>query len=365
LILPMIHRSALLACTCALAFAASACDRTPTDPSRPDHYVVTFLGAPADAENFTPRAVSAGRVVGTARAGTDTWGVQWSGGSFSRIGPDAPAGCDSEALGARLAFTVGQVTCGNEAGTPTDAYGWVTGVGALPRLFPEPYGFVDVNRSATIVGTVFPPAQFPQGAQRAFLVQGTAVTILLPPGAVGSVATGISDEGLVAVTAYYDCTGQEDCESSRAMVWNGGAWSEVPLLARTDRSVAAAVSSDGNVTGYALGDADGIFLYDAPEDDDFAALPVVPGTQVEITGANALGQVVGTGFRQFAAPGQQASYGIVWGDNQQFSISERIEDDAPWIVTAALATDDEGRIAGAGFNTVTGEDGAILLVPST
>jgi hypothetical protein len=362
LILPMTHRPALLAC--ALALAASACDKSPTDPSRPDRYDVTFLGAPAGAESFTPRAISAGRVVGTARAGTDVWAVQWSGGAFSPVGPDAPAGCESEARGARLAFTVGQITC-RAGGTATDAYGWAAGVGALPRLFAEPYAFVDVNRSATIVGTLYPPAQFPQGAQRAFQVQGTTVTFLLPEGAVSSVATGISDEGLVAVTAYYDCTGQRDCEPSRAMVLDAGEWREVPLLSRTDRSVTAAVSSAGHVTGYALGDADGIFLYDAPGDDDFSALPVVPGTSVEITGANALGQVVGTGFRQFAAPGQQASYGIVWGDDQQFSISERIENDVPWVVTAALATDDEGRIAGAGFNLETGQDGALLLVPSS
>jgi uncharacterized membrane protein len=257
---------------------------------------------------------------------------------------------------------VGQVTC-YTGGLPTDAQGWAAGVGAFPRLFAEPYGFVDVNRSATIVGTIYPPTEFPQGAQRAFLVQGTSVTVLLPPGAASSVATGISDEGVVAVTAFYDCAGQDDCAPSRALVWEGGTWTEVRLLDRTDRSVAAAVSSAGHVAGYGLGDADGIFLYEAPE-DDFSDLPVVPGTDVVITGANALGQVVGTGFRQFPAPGQQDSYGIVWGDDQQFSISERIEDDEPWVVTAALATDDEGRIAGAGFNTELGLDGAILLVPT-
>ena len=147
------------------------------------------------------------------------------------------------------------------------------------------------------------------------------------------------------------------------MVWSGGTWTDVPLAPNTGRSVAAAVSSAGHVAGYALDDADGIFLYDAV-DDDFDVLPVVPGTDVEITGTNALGQVVGTGFRQFAAPGQQASYGIVWGYDQQYSLSERIDGDVPWTVTSALATDEEGRIAGTGFNTETGQEGAILLVPS-
>lgn len=363
----MLHRSALLAFSCALAVLASACDKSPTDPSRPPEYDVVFLGAPADAESFTPHGLYAGRVVGTARADGRAWAVQWAAGGFSRIGPDLPAGCDSEALAARAAFTVGQVTCFGAGGAPSDAYGWITGVGALPRLFAEPYGFVDVNRSAAIVGTVNPPSQFPQGTPRAFLAQGTSVTILVPPGAVSSVAAGISDEGVVAVTGYYDCTGQDgDCAPSRAFVWEAGEWTEVPLPDRAEGSSAAAVSAEGHVVGYSLGEAEGLFQYDAP-DDDLEALPVVPGTTVEVTDANGVGkgQVVGTGFRLSPAQGQQASYGIVWGDGYQYSLSERIDDGEPWVVTSALATDDEENVAGTGFNTVTGEQGAILLVPAT
>jgi len=361
--IPMPHRSALLACTCVLALFASACERPPTDPSKPDDYDVSFLGMPADAESFTPQAVAAGRVVGTARVGGVARAVQWSSGAFSPVGPDAPAGCESEALGARVSFTVGQITCLGAGGVPVDAYGWTVGIAPHGRLFTEPYGFVDVNRSTVVVGTVNPRTQFPQASSRAFQVQGTTVTVLLPEGAVASEAAGISDDGRVAVTAYYDCAGLRGCSETRAMVWSAGEWTEVPLVPNTDRSVAAAVSSEGHVAGYSLGGADGIFLYDAA-DDDFDVLPVVPGTDVEITGTNALGQVVGTGFRQFAAPGQQASYGIVWGNDQQYSLSERIDDDVPWVVTSALATDEEGRIAGTGFNTELGLEGAILLVPS-
>ncbi|HYW13987.1 MAG TPA: hypothetical protein VE871_18630 [Longimicrobium sp.] len=359
----MPHRCALLACTCVLALFASACRDTPTDPSKPDEFDVSFLGMPAGAESFTPQAVAAGRVVGTARVGGAARAVQWFAGAFAPVGPDAPAGCESEALGARVAFTVGQITCAGPGGVPVDAYGWTAGIAPHERLFTEPYGFVDVNRSAVVVGTVNPPAQFPQASPRAFQVQGTTVTVLLPEGAVASEAAGISDDGGVAVTAYYDCEGLRGCSETRAMVWADGEWTEVPLVPNTDRSVAAAVSSAGHVAGYSLGGADGIFLYDAV-DDDFDVLPVVPGTDVEITGTNAREQVVGTGFRQFAAPGQQASYGIVWGYDQQYSLSERIDDDEPWVVTSALATDEEGRIAGTGFNTELKLEGAILLVPS-
>lgn len=358
----MLPRSTLLACTAACAVLASACDRTPTDPSRPERYDVVFLGIPADAESFTPRAMAAGRVVGTARAGTDVWTVQWSNGTFSRIGPDVPAGCESEPAAAHVGFTVGQVTCFGPGEVPNDVYGWVTGVGALPRLFAEPYSFTDINRSATIVGTVNPPAEFPQASPRAFVVQGVSVTMLLPEGATGSEAVGISDEGAVAVTAYYDCTGQDDCAETRALVWSAGTWTEVDLPADADRSVAAGISPAGHLAGYTLGGLDGLFLYDVP-DNDYDALPVVPGTTVQVTGVNAEGQVVGTGFRQSAAPGQQPSYGIIWGVERQFELTERIRGDDPWVITAALATDDEERIAALGFNSETGQEGPLLLVP--
>jgi hypothetical protein len=359
----MLHRSAARALLCAGAVLAAACDRTPTDPSRPGDFEVTFLGVPADAESFTPRAITAGRVVGTARAGNAAWAVQWSSGAFTRIGPEVPAGCEAEPLAARGAFTVGQVTCDADGTTPSDAYGWAAGVGALPRLFDEPYTFVDVSRAAVIAGTIYPTASFPQATPRAFMAQNGTPTILLPPGAFGSEAVGVSDSGHVAITAYYDCaSGDDDCEPTRALVLAGGEWRELPHARSVDRTSAAAVSSAGHVAGYAIGGADGIFIYDA-EEDDLDPLPVVPGTRVQITGANALGQVVGTGFRQAAAPGQQASIGIVWGDGKQYSLSERILGNIDWQVTAALATDDEGRIAGVGYDPASGLEGAILLAP--
>lgn len=345
------------------ALAASACDNSPTDPARPGQYQVTFLGVPAGAESFTPHAVSAGRVVGTARAGGVAWAVQWANGVFTRIGPDVPAECESEALGARGPFTVGQVTCTAGGDVPTDAYGWAAGVGSLPRLFPQPYGFVDVNGTAVIVGTVHPLAQFPTGPSRALRVDGTTTTLLLPPGASISEAAGVSDAGDIAVTGYDVCDPDaEGCIESRVYVWNNGGWTEIPIPGDAESAVAASVSSAGHVAGYTFGGGDGVFLWDQ-EDEDLDVLPVVPGTRVQITGANAFGQVVGTGFRMEPAPGQQPSYGIIWGDGRQYALSERISGTTRWQITAALGTDDEGRIAGTGIDPDSGLEGAVLLIP--
>lgn len=361
----MPHRFIVRACAglCA-ALAVSACDRSPTDPSRPGRYEVTFLGLPAGAGSFTPRALSAGRVVGAARVNGAWRAVQWSGGVFAPIGPPVPPACDSEAVAAHGPFTVGQVTCYAAVGDePNDALGWATGVGALPQLFGEPYGFVDVNGSALIAGTVNPRAQFPRSTSRAFLVSGATTTVLVPPGAVSSEAVGVSDAGAVAVTGHYVCVPEDDdCAPSRVWIWSAGGWTEVPLPDGATAAVGAAVSSAGHVAGYTLGGGGGVFLWEI-EDEDLDLLPVVPGTRVQITGVNALGQIVGTGIRNEPASGQQPSYGIIWGDERMYNLTERVTGPIDWQVTSAMGTDDEGRIAGTAVNPETGQEGAVLLIP--
>jgi hypothetical protein len=367
----MTHRPLLRACAAVLAAAAVAgCGGTPTDPARPGTYQVAFIGVPAGAQSFAPRAVAGERVVGVAADANRAWAVQWTAGGFSLIGPAVPTGCHSEPTAARGAATVGQVTCtatGAPAGQPVDVYGWVAG-GAVPRLFAEPYTFTGVTSDgAGVVGTVNPSSQFPQAQSRAFLRTAGGVTELLPPDAIASEAAGIGDAGDVVVTAYYDCPDEDgeaddDCYPTRAMVWNAGAWTEIPLPGDAERAVAVAVSSEGHVAGYAFGEADGVFLYRISR-RDLDGLPVIPGTRVVLTGVNSLPQVVGTGIRE-QTTGQATSYGIVWGDERTYDLTERIGGTIPWQITSALATDDEGRIAATGVDRQTGQEGAILLTPS-
>jgi hypothetical protein len=367
----MIHRPLLRACAAVLAAVAIAgCRGTPTDPARPGTYQVTFIGVPAGAQSFAPRAVAGVRVVGMAADANRTWAAQWTPGGFSLIGPAVPAGCHSEPTAARGGMTVGQVTCtasGAPAGQPVDVYGWVAGQ-PFPRLFAEPYTFTGVSGDGGgLVGTINPGSQFPQAQSRAFVRLGGAVAELLPPGAIASEAAGISDAGDVVVTAYYDCPDEDgeaddDCSPSRAMVWTAGAWTEIPLPRDAERAVAVAVSSEGHVAGYAFGEADGVFLYRISR-RDLDGLPVIPGTRVVLTGVNSLPQVVGTGVRELTM-GQATSYGIVWGDERTYDLSERIGGTVSWQITSALATEDEGRIAATGVNRETGEEGAILMTPS-
>ncbi len=363
----MIHRSLLCACAAVLTLTAlGACRKSPTDPSRPGTFVVAFMGVPPGAESFSPRAVDGGRVVGVAADEGTVGAVQWIGGIFTPIGPVAPAGCHSEPLAARGGQTVGQVTCtasGDPAGQPVDAYGWKAGE-AVARLFAEPYTFVAVNAGGAVAGTINPGTQFPQAPRRAFVRTGAGVAVLVPPGATGSEAVGITDAGEVVVNAFYVCLDDppEPCYPSRALFWSGGAWTEIPVPPRGERAVAAAVSATGEVAGYAFGEADQVFLYEI-EGNDLDVLPVIPGTRVLLTGANARGQVVGTGIRP-ETTGRAASYGIVWGDERQYDLDERIAGTQEVRVISALATDDDGRIAGTGVNPDTGQEGAILLTPS-
>ncbi|MBW3569465.1 MAG: hypothetical protein KY467_00025 [Gemmatimonadetes bacterium] len=357
----MIHRSLLPVCALALL---AACD-SPVDPSKPGTFTVQFIGVPADAESFTPRAVTGGRVVGAATDGTSTWAVEWQDGVFRRLLPAAPAGCHTDPLAARGRFTVGQVLCtasGEAAGQPVDAYGWVAGESGA-RLFAEPYAFVAVNADGAVAGTINPPAHFPGAQPRAFVRTAAGVQVLLPDGAAGSEAVGITDAGQVVVTASYACLADdEDCVHSRVMVWTNGAWTELRIPRSPVRVVAGAVSPGGHVAVYAFGEADQVFVYDLRR-RDLDPLPVIPGTRVVLVSANARGQVIGTGVRTETSR-RPTSYGIVWGAERQYDLTERLTGSSRWHVSSALATDDEGRIAGTGTNLETGEEGAILLVPS-
>jgi uncharacterized membrane protein len=260
---------------------------------------------------------------------------------------------------------VGQVTCtasGDPAGRPVDAYGWVAGVN-VPRLFAEPYTFVAVNADGAIAGTVNPSAQFPQAQHRAFLRTAAGVTVLVPDGAAASEAAGITDAGEVVVTAWYDCPADaEDCVSSRVHVWSNGAWTELRVPRGSTRVVAGAVSPRGHVAMYASGETDQVYLYEL-DDRDLDPLPVIPGTRVVLMSANARGQVIGTGIRP-ETTGRATSYGIVWGAERQYDLSERIGGLDLWHISSALASDDEGRIVGTGTNLDERFEGPILLVPS-
>lgn len=359
----MIHRSLL--CVCALALLAAGCDGSPTDPSEPDTFTVQFIGVPVGATSFTPRAITEGRVVGTAADGESTWAVEWQG-SFRRLFPAPPAGCHGEPLAARGAFTVGQVTCtatGDAAGQPVDAYGWIAGESG-PRLFAEPYNFVGVNADGAIVGTINPRAQFPQARQRAFLRTAAGVTVLVPDSAIASEAAGITDAGQVVVTAWYDCPpDNENCVSSNVQVWANGSWTELRVPRDTRGVVAGAVSPGGHVAMYGFGEADAVFLYDL-EDRDLDHLPVIPGTRVVLMSANARGQVIGTGIRP-ETTGRATSYGIIWGADRQYDLSERIGGVDRWHISSAFASDDQGRIVGTGTSLEDGLEGPILLVPTT
>lgn len=359
----MTHRSLLR--VCALALLAAGCKGSPTDPSKPDTFLVQFIGVPVGAESFTPRAITGGRVVGTASDGESTWVVEWQNGAFRRLLPAPPAGCHSEPLAARGPFTVGQVTCtasGQAGGQPVDAYGWVAG-STGPRLFAEPYTFVAVNADGVIAGTINPSAQFPQAQQRAFVRGAGGVTVLVPAGALSSEAAGITDKGEVVVTAEYDCpAGAEDCLSSRVMVWSAGVWTELSIPGDSGRVVAGAVSPEGHVAVYGFGETDQVFLYDL-DDRDLDPLPVIPGTRVVLMSANARGQVVGTGIRPETS-GRATSYGIIWGAERQYDLGERIGGVDRWHISSALASDDEGRIVGTGTSLKDGVEGPILLVPT-
>lgn len=350
----------LRAAALAAALLAAGCG-SPTDPGRPGFYTVVFLGTPPGAEAFTPVAVEGRRVYGVASAGGERWPVVWHDGTFARL-LDPPPGCAAVPWAARGGAVVGQVTCGaggDPAGAPADAFGWGAGPGVPSgRVVAAPHGYRGVS-SAGVVGTIRPRGDFPGSTPLAFFVSPSGgVQTLLPPGAEASAAAGIADDGTVAVTAFDDCS-PEECVRSRVAVRVEGEWRDVPLPSRTERAVAIAVSSRGDVLGYASGAAQQPFVRRGGRT---RLLPVVPGTQVVVEGVNALGQVVGTGTRAVAVPGRPSSEGLLWGAGRQYFLRERIRTD-DWEIPSAHAIDDQGFVAATGVHAASGRSGAVLLVP--
>ena len=335
----------------AALLAAAACG-SPTEPGRPPRYEVLFIGAPPDAESFSPRAVDGRRVYGVATAGERSWAAVWTPAGFARLA-DPPSGCRVEPRAARGGAVVGQVSCT----VADDVYGW--GVGAqVPagRVAAEPHDFRAVS-AAGVVGTLYPRTEFPGGWHRAFRVAGGGVEVLLPPGAEASEAAGIADDGAVGVTAFTGCTAS-GCEGSRIAVLQAGEWRELPVPDGAERAAAVAMSSAGHVLGHATGGLEQAFVVQGRR---VRVLPIVPGTRVVLEGVNALGQAVGTGSRA-DLPGRAPSEGIVWGGGLQYNLGERLVTE-DWQVTSAAAIDDESFIAGTGIERATGRSGAILLIP--
>jgi hypothetical protein len=337
--------------------AAAACD-SPTEP-RPGLYTVVFVGAPADADGFSPLALDGGRVYGIATGGGESWPVVWSAGSFARL-PAAAPGCLALPREARGGAVVGVVTCpepGDASGRPVDAYGWGVGPGVpAGRVAAEPHSFRAIS-PAGVVGTLYPRAEFPGAPHRAFRTAGAGIELLLPPGAEQSEAAGIADDGTLAVTAFSECT-PEGCAASRVAVLSGGAWTVLPLEGAR-RAVAVAVSSAGHVLGYASGGVESAFVRQGTRT---RVLPLVPGTRVVLAGVNARGWAVGTGTRA-AVPGRSEAEGMLWARSRQYFLSERVAG-REWEVTSATAIDDADRIAGTGVHRETGQQGAILLLPA-
>lgn len=346
------NRTAAVTLLAACALPLGACPGDPTGPVRPPEYRVVFIGAPAWADAFVPVDVDGGRVVGFALVGTDRVAAQWVDGAFSAIGLAPPPGCASVALGARGGRTVGQVTCG------ADAYGWASS-GPEGRVAAPPHTFTDVSVDGLITGTLRPSPFGDPAQRRAFIVAGSQATLLLPPGADGSEAAGISDDGAVAVTAYGACAAG-GCGQIGVQVWDAGAWTMIDPPRSAVFAEARAVSTEGHVLGMMVTESglDRPFLW--TEDDGAEELAVLPGTLAQAYDVNADGLAVGTATRTALV---SETAGVAWSGARIYYLTDKVQGGV-WQVIEALAIDDDGNVAAYARNPETGAEGPVLLVPA-
>jgi MYXO-CTERM domain-containing protein len=198
----------------------------------------------------------------------------------------------------------------------------------------------DINNSGTIVGySVASGSTFSRG----YMLSGGTFTSIGPAGSVSSVATGISDSGLV-VGSYASTTALDDLGNTIAgpqvgFIYNGTSYTSF-IVAGATETLLRAISPDGRyLSGYYSTDTQaGVgFVYDTLAGS--LGIVSVPGSLLTIAqGINSAGILVGSDILPGGVrPG--FTYDIATGTRTDFMLPGSTR-------TSARSIDDAGVLAG-------------------
>lgn len=204
-----------------------------------------------------------------------------------------------------------------------------------------------INNSGQIVGYSNPSSYL---NLHAFLSTGPGTMAPLVPGGLSAYATDINDSTPVQVTGYGSCAFRADL--STGIVQNLG----VP--AGFVYGTAFAINNSGQVAGSAIsatGNLENVTRY-----TDGVGWQILGGVgEYNIGwGMNNEGNVVGEGR---AIPGPLT--GVLYTDEigSLVDLNQLIDPSSGWFVAGAFDINGYGQIAAWGWNTITGEGGALLL----
>ena len=212
------------------------------------------------------------------------------------------------------------------------------------------YAATGINDSGQVVGTFIPSGT---GSSHAFLYSNGTMTDLGTLGGKSSYAYGVNAGGQVVGDAN-----TADNAAYHAFLYTNGNMQNLGDLGG-GVSVAYGINASGQVVGYAgtAGDVAHAFLYSNGTMTDLGTLAGYADSCA--LGINAGGQVVGEDdnisgdtYRLFSLATEPCAY-----------LNSLIDTSSGWTLEEATAVNDNGWIVGQGYNSLTGQEDAVLLTP--
>ena len=307
------------------------------------NYSVTDLGTLGGNYSRATGINASGQVVGIAdtTAAGNNHGFLWSSGSMHDLGTFGGTLGNAQGINTSGQVVGDAYTGGNGSQRPfLYSGGLLTDLGSLGGQ-PNHGGAYDINDIGQIVG--YSPIDSTN--YHAFLYFGGTMQDLGTLSGGNSSANAINNLGQVAGVS-----------GNRAFLYSGVSMQDLGTLGGS-YSYAFGINDAGHVTGNsAIGGASHVFLFANGSMSDLGTL----GRGGYAMGINNLDQIVGTYLP--STGNLNANYAYLYSDGSMLDLNTLIDPTSGWTIEEANAINDDGLIAGFGFNS-SGEHHALLLTP--
>lgn len=323
---------------------AAVCGVTPRATANPPVYTITDLGTLGGYSSQAFSLNATGEVAGSSSTVDGfTHAFLFSGGAPLDLGT-LPGGSNSYALGINSTNQV----AGYADTSDGFQHAFLYSNGQIQDLGTLPGGLFSFAQAINTAGQVVGDSATANGSYHAFLYTGGAMTDLgLLTGGSYSNAYALNDQGQVVGQAA-TATGV-----NHAFLYSGGKMQDIDA-ASSPYSIAYAINNAGQVAGGIESSSDRLlyaFVYAG------SMMSIIGGSDTVAYGINDLGQVVGSFGVSNGGTGA-----FLYSGSTLIDLSTTLPANSGWMLQAAVAINDNGQIAGYGFNSDF-EQHAFLLTP--